>query len=106
MTQPVMRGLSTVWVVLGLGVALTVAAVLLWPGHLDAGASHLANSTVHPRNQASADLLENAVQFSLNVLLFVPVGATATLALGRWWGGALAGLLLSAACEACQIWIP
>lgn len=45
----------------------------------------------------------DAVEFSANVLLFVPLGVLAVAWRGRWWHGILLGLAVSAAIETTQL---
>ena len=59
-------------------------------------------------NPATAWLTFNTLEFSANIVLFIPIGLLLTLMLGRrrWWVAILAGVAFTAAIEFTQRFLP
>ena len=60
------------------------------------------------RHTATAWVTYPAVEFAANVAMFVPIGVLLLLLVGRrrWWAAVLFGVLLSAAIEVAQLFVP
>jgi hypothetical protein len=87
-------------------VTLLVAAVLVWPEHLDSPVAHAAQVAVAPATAAGGLTLLDVIEVAGNVAVFVPVGLTLALAGRRWWVGALGGIVLSVTVETVQTFEP
>lgn len=94
-----------VWVIWGLVIYVgAVAVVVLSPVSY--------RSIIHALGDAVDSILGDAsfgsgwIEFSANILLFVPLGFLLTLLLRHHWYGVLLALVLSAGVEVAQIVIP
>lgn len=80
---------------------LTLVTIALWPTHVDAPASGLLSAIT----RAVPWLTYARIEFTANILLFVPFGALAMLLLPRirWWYALAAALLFSTTAELLQM---
>lgn len=83
-----------------------VLLVTLWPTTVDRGLGTYIEKILERLHQRGVPLFVNYnfIEFSANIVFFLPVGFLGGLALSRrfWWLSAVLGLLLSAAVELAQ----
>ena len=79
---------------------ITLATIALWPTHVDAPADRFLTAIT----RAVPWLTYPRIEFTANILLFVPFGALLSLLLPRvrWWYGILAAALFSSTAELLQ----
>jgi VanZ family protein len=92
--------------VLALGTLAVITALLLSPEPVDRPLVALVDSLVPPLPGNEHSPLMPTAEFLANIVLFFPVGFFLVAATRRWWVGMVAGVLLSAACEAAQDFLP
>jgi glycopeptide antibiotics resistance protein len=63
---------------------------------------------IFQRHTATSWITYPTIEFTANVAMFVPIGVFFVLLLGRrrWWAATLLGMLLSAAIEIAQLFVP
>ncbi|CDJ99618.1 membrane hypothetical protein [Microbacterium sp. C448] len=90
----------TLWVAL-IVYGITLATIALWPTHVDAPASGMLSAIT----RAIPWLTYARMEFTANILLFVPFGALAMLLLPRvhWWYALVAALAFSTTAELLQM---
>lgn len=85
--------------------ALVLAAALLWPSPIDRPAAGLLRGLIVQAHRLGADWVSyRGIEWSANVLLFVPLGLLLVLVLPtrRWWLAPAIGLTVSSAAELTQ----
>jgi hypothetical protein len=96
---------AAVW---GLGAYILVLGLIaLWPVPVDRDASDFLMRSLRKLHRWGVPpwFDYGVVEFTSNVILFVPLGALVARILGQrlWWGGAAAGFVLSALIELSQL---
>ena len=96
---------AAIW---GLGTyAIVLALIALWPAPVDQGSSDLLMLWLRRLHRRGVPTWFDygVVEFTSNVILFLPLGALVAriLDVPRWWGGVAAGFLLSLLIEAAQL---
>lgn len=101
------RRLRRVTVVAALAYFVALVAIAFWPVRVDQNAGDLLYRlfTWLYRHDAPRWLDYDFLEFSANVVLFIPVGLFVVILAGarRWWLGILAGFVTSCAIEAGQL---
>jgi VanZ family protein len=101
------RRLRSVTVVAALAYFAALVAIAFWPVRVDQNAGDLLYRlfTWLYRHDAPRWLDYDFLEFSANVVLFIPVGLFVVILAGgrRWWLGILAGFVTSCAIEAGQL---
>jgi len=101
------RRLRRVTVVAALAYFVALVAIAFWPVRVDQNAGDLLYRlfTWLYRHDAPRWLDYDFLEFSANVILFIPVGLFVVILAGarRWWLGILAGFVTSCAIEAGQL---
>ena len=86
---------------------LALVAIAFWPVPVDQNAGDLLYDLFAwlYRHDAPRWLDYHFLEFSANVILFIPVGLFVVILadVGRWWLGILAGLVASCAIEGAQL---
>ena len=81
--------------------------IAFWPVPVDRGAATYLNRWLRQLHRWGVPpwFDYGVVEFSSNVVLFAPLGALVAIILGRrlWWGGAVAGFMLSTVIELGQM---
>ena len=87
--------------------AIVLALIALWPAPVDQGSSDLLMLWLRRLHRWGVPTWFDygVVEFTSNVILFLPLGALVARILGvrRWWGGVAAGFLLSLLIESAQL---
>jgi glycopeptide antibiotics resistance protein len=81
-----------------------IAALLLWPQHVDGFFAAVINGM--PWAQATRTAVYEFFQAAANVVLFVPVGLLGYVWLRRWWVPLVVGFGLSLLLEVAQTLLP
>jgi VanZ family protein len=82
---------------------LCIAVVAFWPTPVDRDAHDLIEAvSADLRGQGFPWVTYELIEFSANILFFVPFGALVTWVSGRWWLGILLGVLVAATIEGMQ----
>jgi VanZ family protein len=101
------RRLRRATVVAALAYFAALVAIAFWPVRVDQNAGDLLYQlfTWLYRHDAPRWLDYDFLEFSANVILFIPVGLFVVILAGahRWWLGILAGFVTSCAIEAGQL---
>jgi VanZ family protein len=92
--------------ILALGTLAVITALLLSPEPVDRPLVALVDTLVPPLPGKQHSPLMPTAEFLANIVLFFPVGFFLVAATRRWWVGMIVGVLLSAACEAAQDFLP
>ncbi len=85
-----------------------VGAIVFWPSPVDSGSKGTLLRVLDWLHHLGVPDAVNygVVEFSANVVMFVPLGAFAAVALGphRWWIALIGGPALSIGIETIQAW--
>ncbi|WP_082468230.1 VanZ family protein [Leifsonia sp. Leaf264] len=84
---------------------IVLALIVLWPEPVDRPISHEIYAFVIWAHQHGMPWMSyKLIEFSSNVVMFIPFGVILTVLLGRrrWWMATIAGVLFSSAIELAQ----